>query len=217
MLLSGDVGDIKPKQREYLGDVSELCKKMTSIIVLLLNTAKIEMGTFSIEPVSMNVANSLNASVDSMSPAATRRGIVFERNIDPGLPMVNADPKLLGIVFDNLVSNAVNYTMNKGHVSVFAGVKDNDILISIADDGIGIPQEDQPKLFSKLFRSNNAKETDVSGTGIGLYLARSIVESWNGSIYCESPQKGKDKGTVFFVTVPLSGMKKREGQTNIIF
>jgi len=216
MLLSGDVGGLEEKQREYLEDIQKLCVRMTSMVVALLNTAKIEMGTFAIKPMPINIFDSLMASFESMRPIAEKKNIFLEKRISPEVPTVAADPKLLGIVFDNLFSNAINYTLNGGHILVSIDLKDDDIVISVADDGIGILPEDKEKVFAKLFRSDNAKETDVSGTGIGLYLTKSLVESWNGSIYCESPQKGKEKGTTFFVTIPISGMKERAGKENII-
>jgi signal transduction histidine kinase len=124
------------------------------------------------------------------------------------LPIVNADPKLLRIVLQNLLSNAVKYTQEKGKIDLEIKKQDKDILIKIQDNGLGIPKRQQGKIFSKLFRADNVLGKDTDGTGLGLYIVKEVIEQSGGKIWFNSEE---NKGTSFFVTIPLSGMKEKKG------
>ena len=95
-----------------------------------------------------------------------------------------------------------------GSVSVTVEPKGSDIAITVSDTGLGIPKEEQGKIFSKLFRATNARMSATDGTGLGLYIVKSVVEHSGGSIWFESVE---GKGTTFFVTLPKAGMRKKEG------
>ena len=118
------------------------------------------------------------------------------------------DPKLTRIIFQNILTNAVKYTPNEGKIVIGISREDSKILISFADTGYGIPKEFHPKVFSKFFRGDNIKEKNPEGTGLGLYMVRSIVEHSGGKIWFESEE---NKGTTFYVSFPLEGMIKKEG------
>ena len=224
MLLTGEIGEVNQKQKEYLEEISYSNKRMEAMVSMLLNISRIEMGRVIIEPIPTHLGDFIDTSLSHIALILEKKKISLEKKIQKDLPLSNADQKLLNIVMDNLLSNAGNYTPDGGHITVSVSKNDTDFIIEVSDDGIGIPKEDHPKMFSKLFRSDNAKEVDTSGTGIGLYMTKSIVESWNGTIRFESPvikkitADGKEKpvGTSFFVTIPLSGMTKKEGTMQLI-
>jgi PAS domain S-box-containing protein len=224
MLLSGEVGELNGKQREYLEEISRSNQRMGSMVSMLLNISRIEMGTFIIEPSVTDMEKFIDANLSPFHPLIEKKNLSVEIKTEKGLPLVSADQKLLGIVMDNLLSNALSYTPSGGSIIVSATKNAKDIVIEVTDNGIGIPKSVHSKMFSKLFRADNAKEIDTDGTGIGLYISKSIVESWNGAIGFVSPvtevinSDGKKEavGTSFFITIPLKGMSKKEGTTELI-
>jgi two-component system sensor histidine kinase VicK len=128
------------------------------------------------------------------------------------VPSISVDPKLFGIIIDNLVGNAIKYTPDGGKVSVNIDKADNEIVLKVSDTGYGISNSDKGKIFTKLFRGEDIKEKVADGNGLGLYIAKSIVDQSGGRIWFES-QEGK--GTTFFVVFPMSGMKKKAGPKEI--
>ena len=122
--------------------------------------------------------------------------------------MLNVDPALMRMVFQNLISNAVKYTPDNGTIAIALASQGNNVLISVVDNGYGIPKEQQDKIFTKLFRADNAREVDPSGTGLGLYIVKAIMEKSGGSIRFESEE---GNGAAFYGILPLSGSPGRGG------
>lgn len=118
------------------------------------------------------------------------------------------DPKLLRIVFQNLLSNSVKYTQVGGTIGAEISTRGQDLYISIWDNGYGIPKHQQSSMFQKLFRADNVRQKDTEGTGLGMYIIKAIVESAHGKIWFDSEE---NKGTKFHVLMPLSGMIKKTG------
>ncbi len=118
------------------------------------------------------------------------------------------DSSLTHAIFINLLSNAVKYTADGGTITLTTKKDGVDIVITIADTGYGIPQAQQARIFEKMFRADNVRAKVPEGTGLGLYLVKSILDQTSGKIWFESEE---NKGTTFFVTIPLSGMKQRQG------
>jgi len=116
------------------------------------------------------------------------------------------------IVWQNLLSNALKYTPVKGQISISIEKNKNNIKIEVADSGIGIPKAQQNKIFTKLFRADNAKERETDGTGLGLYIVKSIIDQFDGKIWFKSVEH---KGSTFFVTIPLKGIKSKEGSRGL--
>ena len=108
----------------------------------------------------------------------------------------------------NLLSNAVKYTPEKGAIKLSIVLKPPNLLITISDTGYGIPANQQSKIFTKLFRADNIRDKEAEGTGLGLYIVRSIIEASGGRIEFDSLE---GKGTTFRVLMPLSGMPKKVG------
>jgi signal transduction histidine kinase len=132
-----------------------------------------------------------------------KTGIVDNRNVK--LP-IKVDNALFELVFSNLIGNAIKYNMPGGNVEVILDNNENgEIEIIIADDGMGIPDEDKSKMFQDFYRSSNAKHKGIEGTGLGLSVVKEIVEQHDGSITFNSPSrisKDERKGTEFIITLP---------------
>jgi PAS domain S-box-containing protein len=198
MLISGDIGEISPKQKEYLERLHMANEEMIDLVDVLLNVSRIEMGTLAIDKKLINVQELTESVLAELSMEIEKKEIHIEKKYNNNLQSVKTDSKLLRIIIQNLIGNAVKYTARGGSVSVvFEESLINGKKIIVSDTGIGIPKEDQDKIFTKLFRAENVRKLEnVSGTGLGLYLVKSIVNSMGGDISFESEE---NKGSVFTI------------------
>ena len=135
-----------------------------------------------------------------LRPRADSHNIVLEVDSTFGLPDVVADPESMEQLFTNLVANALKYTLNGGQVTVLTQGRDDGVEVIVQDTGIGIPEEDMPKLFDEFFRASNAREYEEIGSGLGLSIAKSIVDLHHGTIDVES---ARGEGTKFTVWLPI--------------
>ena len=208
MLLEGDAGEINEKQKHYLGQVYHANKRMLDLINALLNASRIDLGVFAIEPAPIDITQIAETQLQDLAMKIKEKKQNIEKEIDANIGLLNLDPKLTAILFQNLLSNAVKYTSEGGIIKLIVKKAASDIRITVRDTGMGIPKAQQPQIFSKLFRADNARVADPDGTGLGLYVVKAIVEESGGKIWFETEE---NKGTSFYITVPLTGMKKREG------
>ncbi|MFC1645377.1 PAS domain-containing protein, partial [Patescibacteria group bacterium] len=211
MLLAGDAGELTEEQKEFIEEIYGSSQIMNNLVNALLNTSRIDLGTFSIEPEDINFEEIARSVLKELEPQIKEKKQNLEENFEK-LPLISADPQLLRIVFQNLLSNAIKYTPEDGKIGVSISKKDNDVLIVISDTGYGIPKKQQQKIFSKLFRAENIISKDVEGTGLGLYIVKAIIDVSGGKIWFESEE---NKGATFYVTIPLSGMKKKDGNKGL--
>jgi len=198
MLLKKDFGGLNLKQEDYLGEIYAGNQRMIDLVDDLLNTSRIDMGTLKIKPELVNVAEVMEDTLNEFSPQTSQKNISIEKKFSRNLPQVLLDPEHLGIVFQNIISNAVKYTPPKGKITVEMRRQNSHILVKIADNGWGIPESQQKKIFTKLFRADNVRKRDTEGTGLGLYIARAIVKKSGGKIWFESKE---NKGTAFYITL----------------
>ena len=136
----------------------------------------------------------------------------FEVQVEADLPTLYADVPRLETVIRNLIENSIKYTQENGEITVFISKKDGDILSQISDSGFGIPVMEQSKIFQKFFRATNIVKHETEGTGLGLYLAKSIIESSGGKIWFKSDE---NKVTSFWFSLPISGMKAKKGEVSL--
>ncbi len=156
------------------------------------------MVTLNLEPVNpLDIVN--NVAAEMQSKAAEQQQDL-EVLIDSPLPFVRADPVRVIQVMTNLVDNALKYTPPGGQVTVDAEVADGFLVFSVQDNGIGISESDQERLFSRFFRSERALQTGAGGAGLGLYITRSLIELHGGEIWVESRE---DEGSTFAFSLPL--------------
>lgn len=220
MLLSGDAGVVNENQKKYLEEAYHASKRMVDLVNSLLNVSRLEMGTFIVEPEPTDMLVLARSVVDELKLLIDQKKISFKLTHADNLPKIQADPKLLRMVLSNLLSNSVKYTPEKGEVKMdFRLVKSGEeignklipadsLLCAVSDTGYGIPENQKDKIFTKLFRADNVREKDAEGTGLGLYIVKSIIDHSGGLIWFESSE---GKGTTFYVILPLEGMKKKEG------
>ncbi len=212
MLLGGDAGAITEKQKQYIEEIHNGGRRLVSLVNALLSVSRIELGTFSIEPEPSDLVEICRITLKELEPLTIKRRVTLTTSFEKDIPLINADKNLVKIVFQNLIANAIEYTKENGLVHVELKKDGNEFLFSVSDNGIGIPKASQPKIFGKLFRADNAIETKTDGTGLGLYIVKSIMDNSGGTIRFTSKE---NEGTTFYVTIPLSGMEAREGSKRL--
>ncbi|MFA5841699.1 MAG: ATP-binding protein [Candidatus Paceibacterota bacterium] len=215
MLLEGDVGELNEKQKKYLDEVYRSNQRMVELVNALLDVSSLELGTFVIEPESIDIIELAQSVIDEQKPQVNAKKIKFSFSFDENIPIMEADPKHLRMVVQNILSNAIKYTDLGGRIKFSISLMSkNNILLKISDTGYGIPKNQQSRIFTKLFRADNVRNKDTDGTGLGLYIVKSIVENSGGKVWFKSGNKVKSKGTVFYVTLPLVVIKKHGGKRN---
>ena len=225
-LLNEDAGAINPEQKKYLAEVYLSNERLIELVNALLDVSRIDVGTFCIEPEPCDMLLIADRAIQKHAPEISRKQIKLKKIYDK-LPHINLDPRLTRIVFENILSNAIKYTPEKGTVQLVIKKTEKDVLIKISDSGCGIPREQQPKMFTKLFRADNVRKIESAGTGLGLYIVKAVVEKSGGKIWFQSPSlelllsdgqndsdiplDKRNRGTTFFITIPLEGMKRKRG------
>jgi len=212
MLLDQDPGPINDKQREYLGEIKGANDRMIGLITALLNVSRVDLGVFIVEPKPINLEEVAKSVLSELKGNSDLKKMHITTDFEKDLPLLNADPKIIRMVFQNLLSNAVKYTPEEGTISVAIKKEGATILFSVADTGYGIPENVQQKIFTKMFRADNARTKDPNGTGLGLYIIKATIEQTGGKIWFESKE---NKGSTFYVSIPVEGMKKKEGSKRL--
>jgi PAS domain S-box-containing protein len=204
MILDGDLGKISDEQREFLGKTYVSNERMIRLINDLLNITRIEEGRFLYNIKKQSIIDVAEKVIVPSKEEAERRGLRFEfqkpRN---KIPEIKFDAEKISLVFQNLLDNAIHYTKENGNVKVSIDYLKNkkEIIVSIKDTGIGIVKDQQKRVFSRFFRGANAIKTETEGTGLGLFIAKNIVEAHNGRVWFESKE---NKGSTFYFSLPAS-------------
>ena len=135
---------------------------------------------------------------------------MIKKGFEAKLPKIKADPELIRIVFQNIISNALKYTPAGGSIAIGMKRQNSHVLIEISDSGYGIPEKQKSRIFTKMFRADNIRSKDTDGTGLGLYIVRAIVKQHGGRVWFESEE---NKGTKFYVSLPanlrIKGRKRK--------
>ena len=208
MLLSGDAGKLATAQIEYMKEIQRGSKRLVDMVNSLLNVSRIELGTFMVEPTPTKPVEIAEAVLGEVKALIEKKQLVLEREFAKDIPILKLDQHLLQIILQNLISNSIKYTPEKGKIVVSLGMKDDMLGIKVRDSGIGIPKDQQVHIFEKLFRADNVRSTDTDGTGLGLYMVKQIVTEIGGTISFTS---AAHKGTTMLVLLPATGMKRKEG------
>lgn len=214
MLVNGGIGKLNHRQAEYLDNIYESTERMVRLVNDLLNVTRIESGKLRTMPEPTVLKDFVSAVIAEAKPLAKNKKIKIDLIFDDDLTKIPLDQNLMRQVIHNLLVNAIKYSkVGGGKIVVEVKRRDQDLfLIKVKDDGIGIPEKTQKRIFEKFFRADNAIKSVTEGTGLGLYVSRMIVESSGGRIWFESK---KSKGTCFFVEIPVQGMEKREGEMGL--
>lgn len=209
MLLNEEVGELSEEQKVYLGEIYYGSQRMINLVNSLLNTSRVDLGNFMIEPTMMDVVKYTESLIGELKPAFEHRNIEVVSKIEP-FDNLMMDEKLYHIILENLLTNALKYTPEGGNVELNLSKNGADIALSVKDNGYGIPEDQKDKIFSKLFRADNVKAMDTDGTGLGLYLVKSVLDYIGGNVWFETAE---GKGTTFYVLIPTDGLMAQKGKS----
>ncbi len=200
--LAGDK-NLSPEAKDTVEHALLAGKKLLKMVEDLLNITKIEEGHFGYNFEQADIVEFINGILLQVIPAVQREGIkvYFEKPKAP-LPKLMIDPQKLALVVNNILENAVRYNVEKGEIAVKVDkvIDEPFVEVSIRDTGIGIAPDEMQKLFKKFFRGENALKTQTEGSGLGLYIAKNIVQAHGGKIWADSEL---GRGSVFHFTLPI--------------
>lgn len=212
MLDSEDVGPLNKEQKEFVGRVYGGALKLNEVINLLLSLARVESGKAQVDIIKIDLLSFTNDILKELDPLLKQKNLTIKiLASEKEIPQINYDAAVLRQIITNLLSNSIRYTNNNGRIEVKIEEMPGEIVYSVKDDGIGIPESHRSKIFNKFFRAENAISKVPDGSGLGLSLVKALVEMDKGAVWFESPvlwdnEKGEKekKGTTFHFTIPLS-------------
>lgn len=213
MLLSKDVGEVNRKQKEYLNQIYEGNQRMINLVNSLLNVSRLEIGTFIVEPEKIDITKIADNVILELTPKMKERNIKILKKYQQDIPRIPLDPRLTRIIFQNILSNAIKYNKPKKNIELKIEKDNQNLNIEISDQGLGIPKKQQRHIFTKFFRADNVRQTETEGTGLGLYLVKTIIDKVGGKVSFKSIE---GEGTTFYVSIPREGMKAKKGTREII-
>ncbi len=197
-LLNRRRDQMSPEVQGYLQKMFRRNSDMIELVNTFLNLSRIEMGRVQVQKVKTDAASIMQSVIEELEPTAEEKNIKVETTITGDLEF-ETDERLLRIIFQNLLSNSLRYTMQGGSVKVDVIASNTRVRFSVKDTGVGIPPEEQGRIFSKLYRATNAQQIEANGNGIGLYMCKELVEGMGGTIHFESKL---NEGTTFIVELP---------------
>ena len=199
-LLSGALNDPK-NNRRFLEIIRDHSARLDRLTDDLLKLARIEAGKLELEFFPVGLVELIEGCAEMTLLKASRKQIALAIEIPPELPALRGDASLLREVLQNLLDNAIQYTIAGGRISVTASASARDAVISVTDTGIGIPLADQERIFERFYRVDAARSREAGGTGLGLSIAKHIVEAHGGRLSVESEV---GRGSQFFFSIPLA-------------
>lgn len=205
MLLDGDVGKLTKDQKEMLDRAYKSNERMIHLINDLLSATRIEEGKYLYQPLFVDFTEVVESVLSSFKHEIEKKNLKFEfQKPKEKLPQIKVDREKIELAIQNLVDNAIRYTLPGGKVTVSLSCDKKEIEFKIQDTGIGIPKGQQPRVFTRFFRGSNALRIETEGSGLGLYIAKNIIEAHGGRIWFESEEK---RGSTFYFTLPLKNPK----------
>ena len=201
MLLDGDAGEMTEQQKKLLKEAFSSSERMVRLIGDFLNVSRLQTGKFIIERKPTNLAELVQGEVGAITSLATTRSIQLSYKGPKQFPTMQLDEEKIQQVVMNFIDNAIYYSRPKSTIAVHLRKNEKFAIFEVHDHGIGVPKEALEKLFTKFFRAENARRQRPDGTGVGLYLAKRVIQGHGGELIMESTE---GKGSVFGFRLPLS-------------
>ncbi|MFH0969054.1 MAG: HAMP domain-containing sensor histidine kinase [Patescibacteria group bacterium] len=201
ILLFKNKEGLTPKQLELINTIKQSHTTMTRLVNDLLDVARIDQGKFILNKEKINIIEIIDEIIDNNKVLAKASNVEINLIKPEKVPGILADKKRIGVAIDNLISNAIKYIEKKGLVEIKIKPDDKNIIVSVKDSGVGIPKNQQDKVFQKFFRSNNVVKYQTEGTGLGLFISKNIIEQSGGKIWFKSTEK---EGSDFCFSLPIN-------------
>lgn len=214
MLITNSSENLSLDQKEYLSNINSCTNRMVRLVNDLLNVARIESGRLKIDPVPTDVNKLINDILAEVKPLAKAKRVKITFEEKNKLSKIMLDHSLFRQAIHNLTVNAIRYSKDEhGEVNIVLEKLDKKyFIVTVSDNGIGIPEEGWDKVFEKFYRANNAVKNVTEGTGLGLYLVKMIIDQADGEIWFKSKE---GEGTTFYIKLPLTGMKAKIGERGL--
>jgi len=207
-LLAGAMNDPQNRER-FLGIIMEHSQRLARLTEDLLMLSKMDADRLELEKRRIPVGPFVESCIETSTPRAKERDLTLLVNLAAHVPDVAGDRRRLTEVLQNLLDNAVQYTPAGGQIMISAGAKNGEVIFTVSDTGIGIPQADQPRIFERFYRVDVARSREVGGTGLGLSIAKHLVEVHGGRIWVESEV---GRGSQFHFSVPVFDAERNAGR-----
>lgn len=196
ILMGESIGKLNPEQKELMATIIERSKNMADLIAGFLDATRMESSGFDLDKGEADLPKICDSILDEQSKLIADKKLVIKKKYGADVPIQKIGEKTARIILQNLLTNAIKYTPPKGKVHIKIEKNGAGVSIIVKDNGYGIPKEAQSRIFTKLFRAENAKEKEPIGTGLGLYLLKSLVDKLGGKVWFESKE---NKGSAFYV------------------
>jgi signal transduction histidine kinase len=206
MLADGEAGKVSKQQQEFLSEITVAQKRIARIINQLLHISQIELGRMKIRPVSMEVADIIDQVTQEYASYITKKQLNLSVSIGKNIGRLLLDEELFKIVLDEVLSNATKYTPEGGDIMLKVSRKQGGVAFIFTDSGVGVAEDQLEDIFSRFFRGDNVKAMDTDGTGVGLFLVKTIVERAGGQVEFSSRI---NKGSRMEIWLPKDGMIAR--------
>jgi two-component system phosphate regulon sensor histidine kinase PhoR len=206
VILGNMTGELNDTQKQLITRAKDRTQGILLLIRDLLDLSKAEAGKMVQYRESLSLAEMIIPLVEVMKTEADQKNIHIELLHPPSLSFIHADRNGMESIFTNLISNAIKYTTAGGRITIALEEHGNFVKVAVTDTGIGIKQEDIPRIFDKFYRVKSPETRYITGTGLGLAIVKSIVDDHLGSIAVESVQ---GKGTTFSVLLPKTESPSR--------
>lgn len=208
MLLDGEFGPLNSRQEKSLKITYDSNERIINLINDLLDVASIEEGKYLKNFESADIVQVVNEAVALCAKEAAEKEITVEFDWPKQKrPKILIDKEKIKLAIQNLVENAIKYSFDGGSVRIALTKTPQELQVKVADRGIGIPEPQQKRVFSKFFRATNASRAETKGTGLGLFLAKNIIEAHGGKIWFESKE---NEGTIFYFALPVMPVARGE-------
>jgi PAS domain S-box-containing protein len=201
LVLDEEAGKINEEQKQYLNKGYQSNERIINLVNDMLDVSRIEEGRFGYSFAKENFLETLEEVLDNLKGQVKEREINLDVKTPKEVPLMTLDRSKITLVLQNLLENAVKYTPNNGTVKVKVEVGKNNLKVTIKDNGVGIPEEAQKKIFSKFFRAQNVMRMQTEGSGLGLFIVKNIIQKHGGKISFNSTE---GKGSEFVFQLPLN-------------
>lgn len=203
LFIDGDIGKLDAKQLEFLNRSFETTQRMIKLVNDLLDAARIEEGRFGYEFTEIDYLDFMAKIAKNYELTSKEKKISINFLPRPAgdlIPPIYADGERLSLAISNLIENALRYTKEGGKIDIGISLEIDYVKTVISDTGVGIPKEEEARVFSKFFRASNAIRLETEGTGLGLFIVRNIIKRHGGEISFVSKE---GKGTTFTILLPV--------------
>ncbi len=204
MVVEGDAGKINDQQKHLLEEAFLSSERMVRLIGEFLNVSRLQTGKFMIEKHPTDLVQVIKQEIEGLRPSAQSRNLALNFVAPKKIPLLNIDENKVRQVVMNFSDNAIYYSKEKTKITLNLKMEGTDVVFTVKDTGIGVPLSEQASLFNKFFRATNARQQRPDGTGVGLFLAKKVIDAHHGTIIFESKE---GKGSTFGFRLPLAAAK----------